>query len=96
MKGTHIFALVATVLWALVLLSGLGVIDSVQSQHVPGYPSAGQVRYYVYYPATLLALLVVGWVGASYRRQFKVPAIALITLALLGLPLYLFFYTGGM
>lgn len=96
MKGTHILGLVTATIWALILLMGLGAIDGVRSQHVPGFPSAGQLRYYVYFPATLLALVIALWAVAAYRRQLKVPAITLLWLALLALPGYLFFYTGGM
>jgi hypothetical protein len=95
MKGTHILGLVTAILWALVLLMGLGGIDGVRSQHVPGFPSAGQMRYYVYFPAALLTLVIAAWTFAAHWRQFKTPAITLIALALLALPGYLFFYTGG-
>ena len=96
MKGTHILALAATTLWALVLLMGLGGVDSVRSQHVLGYPAAGQIRFYVYFPATVLALVVATWALSIYRRQFKALAATVIALTLLLLPGYLFFYTGGM
>jgi len=96
MKGTHLLGLITAILWAFVLVMGLGGIDGVRSQHVPGYPSAGQMRYYVYFPAAVLALVIATWAFASHRRQFKPPVIALIALALLALPGYLFFYTGGM
>jgi hypothetical protein len=95
MKGTHILALIATTLWALVLIMGLGGIDSVRSQHALGYPSAGQVRFYVYLPATVLVVVVAAWALSIYRRQLKTLAAVLITLSLLVLPGYLFFYTGG-
>lgn len=75
---------------------GLGGIDGVRLQHVPGFPSSGQMRYYVYFPAALLALVIAAWTLAAHWRSFKAPAVVLITLALLALPGYLFFYTGGM
>jgi hypothetical protein len=96
MKGTHILGLVTAILWALILLMGLGGIDGVRSQHAPGFPSADQVHYYVYFPAALLALVVATWTFAAYWRPFKAPAVVLIALALLALPGYLFFYTGGL
>jgi hypothetical protein len=96
MKGTHILGLVTATLWALLLIMGLGGIDSIRSQHVPGFPSTGQLRYYVYFPAASLALVIAAWVLAAHWRQFKVPAVILIALALVALPGYLFFYTGGM
>jgi len=95
MKGTHILALFAMTLWALVLLMGLGGIDGVRAEHVLGYPSAGQIGYYVYFPATVLALVVSAWMLSIYRRQLKAFAATVIMLTLLLLPGYLFFYTGG-
>lgn len=96
MKGTHTLSVITATLWALILLMGFGGIDSVRSQHVPGFSSAGQIRYYVYFPATLFALVIALWALAARFRQFKAPAVALIALALLVLPGYLLFYTGGM
>jgi len=96
MKGTHILALITATLWALILVMGFSGIESVRSQHVPGFPSAGQIRYYVYFPAALFALVIVMWALAARWRQLKAPALALVALALLVLPGYLVFYTGGM
>ena len=96
MKGTHILGLVTTTLWALILLMGLGGTHGVRSQNVPGFPSPDQMRYYLYLPAALLALVVAAWAFAAHWRPFKGPAIVLITMVLLAVPGYLFFYTGGM
>ena len=95
MKGTSIFAFVTATLWALILLMGFGGIDSVRSQHVPGYPSAGQIHYYVYFPATLLTLVIFAWALAARWRRLKILSLACILLAFFVLPCYLFFYTGG-
>jgi len=95
MKGTSILAFVTATLWALILFMGFGGVDSVQSQHVPGYPSAGQIHYYVYVPAALLALVIFSWASAARWRRLKIFALPTILLALLFLPGYLFFYTGG-
>jgi hypothetical protein len=96
MKGTHILALTTAILWAIVLLMGFGGIDSVQSQHAPGFPSAGQMRYYIYAPALILGLTIAAWILATRWPKFKALSIALITFALIALPADLFFYTGGM
>jgi hypothetical protein len=95
MKGTHILGLITVSLWIFFLLVGLGLIDSVRSQHVPGYPSAGQIRYYIHFPAAVLALVIATWVLAAHWRPFRGPAVLLITLSLLALPGFLLFYTGG-
>jgi hypothetical protein len=95
MKGTHIVALIATILWVIVLLMGFGGIESVRSQRVPGYPSLGQMRYYIYFPTVVLALIVAAWAVAVRYRPIKMPALFVILAALLCLPCYLFYYTGG-
>lgn len=95
MKGTHILGLTAAVLWALMLIMGAGGLDSVRSQHVPDFPSAGQIRFYIDLPAFVLAAIVAAWAAAVRWRWLIAPAVALITLALLALPVYLFFYMGG-
>jgi hypothetical protein len=53
------------------------------------------MRFYVYLPATVLVVVVAAWALSIYRRQLKTLAAVLITLSLLVLPGYLFFYTGG-
>jgi hypothetical protein len=95
MKGTHILALVVTTLWAIALLKGFDSIDLMRSQQIPGWPSAGNIRYFVYVPAALLALVVSAWALAVRWRLIKVPAVIFILLALLVLPVYLLAYTGG-
>ena len=96
MKSSKILAFLVTTLWAVILLMGFGSINAVRSQHAPGFPSAGQIHYYVYVPAIMLALVVALWVVAARYPSIRIPAVFLIVLALLALPGYLFFYTGGM
>jgi hypothetical protein len=96
MKGTHILALTATTLWAIALLMGFSAIDLMRSQHISGWPSAGQIRYHVYIPATLLPLIVSAWALAVRWPRIKVSAVIFILLVVLMLPIYLLAYTGGM
>jgi len=77
-------------------MMGLSAIGGVRSQHVPGYPSAGQIHFYVYFPAAILALVIAARILASRRQWLQILATPLITLALFVLPVYLLFYTGGM
>jgi hypothetical protein len=95
MRGTHIIALIAATLWVFALYAGLNGLDLVRAQHIPGWPSAGQIRYYVYIPAALLLLMVSAWGIAVLWRSIKVPVVIFILLTLLVLPVYLLAYTGG-
>jgi hypothetical protein len=95
MKGTHILGLVTATLWAIALLMGFNSIDLMRSQHISGWPSAGNIHYFIYIPTALLALVVSAWVLAVRWRRIKVPAVIFILLALLVLPVYLLAYSGG-
>jgi hypothetical protein len=95
MKSTLVLALTAGAFWALILMMGFAGIDGVRSQNVPGFPSDGQLRYYLYFPAAVLALVVT--TGAlSIRFAFLRTLVILVAVAaLLCLPCYLIYYTGG-
>jgi len=95
MKRIHILALVAATVWVLVLVMGVRGIGGVRAQHVLGYPSAWQMRYYIYLPATVAALVVAAWALSISRPPIRAVAIALMAFTLLLLPCFLFFYTGG-
>ena len=95
MKGTHILSLIAASLWALLILTGIQGVNAVLSQQVPGWPSPGQIHYYVYIPAIMFALIVSGWALIIRWRRLKVFTVTFIVLALLVLPVYLLAYTGG-
>jgi len=96
MTISKVLAFLVTTLWAIVLLMGIGSINSIRSQHAPGFPSAGQIQYYIQFPAIMLAVVLALWVLAARYPSIRFPAVSLIALALLALPGYLFFYTGGM
>jgi hypothetical protein len=93
MKAMHVLALTAAVAWLAFLVMGIGGIDGVRSQHVPGYPSEGQVRYYQI-PVGVLALIATSWV-LGVRWKLRALAIAVAGIALLGMPGYFVFFTGG-
>jgi hypothetical protein len=52
----RIAASLGCLLWALFTYLGYEGMASVTRQHAPGYPSAGQWHYYVYFPLTMLAV----------------------------------------
>jgi hypothetical protein len=94
MKAVHVLAFTAAALWFAFLLVGLSGIDGVRSQHVPGYPSNVQLRYYLHIPLGVLAAVAISWIAAA-RWRLKATATAVAVMALLGLPCYLLFFTGG-
>ena len=95
MKGTHIFALIVAVLWGAAIQMGLSGMDLARSQQIQGWPSIGQVHYYVHFPIFMLALVVAAWSLAARWPRFKTPASILLALAFLVLPVYFLAYTGG-
>ena len=94
MKKRSIASLVVAAAWALLVLSGFGVIQSVQGQHAVGYPDVLQMGYYVGIPivGVVLALL-----GAILGQRLKTEStIALPLLCLVALPIFILSYTGGL
>jgi hypothetical protein len=87
--------LTAISLWSLILVMGFAGIDGVRSQNVPGYPSDDQLRYYIYIPTGVLALVGITW-ALSVRFRFLRALLALVAVAaLLSLPSYLYYFSGG-
>jgi hypothetical protein len=95
MRSALVLTLPAAVLWALVLVVGFAGIDGVRSQNVPGYPSDGQLRYYIYLPLSVLALVASTWALSRRHRFLRALAGAVALVSLLCLPYYLQYYTGG-
>jgi hypothetical protein len=80
-------------LWGFLTYLGYVLIAGVAERHVPGYPSSGQWRYYVYFPLIMLAISV-----ASLLTAKRLPRGVFITIWLLQLFVvlpFLFVYTGG-
>ena len=59
MRGANIFTLIAALAWFGLSLIGLSLIQGVVSQHVPGYPSSGQIQFLIVYPALVAAALII-------------------------------------
>ena len=95
MKRTHILAFAATALWAIALRIGFNGIDLARSQHIAGWPSAGNIRYFIYAPAILFSLTVSAWALAARWQRLRVSAVIFFLLAILALPVYLLGFTGG-
>jgi len=94
MKPSYVLAGIASAVWALFALIGYRSIEDLRGQHVPGYPSSGQVNFYFHFPIAVLLIVLIA-LAASHYRSFKVPAIILYALSLAAVVPYLFGYTGG-
>ncbi len=95
MKVKFLLVLTAIVLWSLILMVGFSGIDGVRSQNTAGYPTYGQLRYYIYIPIGVLTAVGVSWALSVRLRLLKaLPALVAVA-ALLCLPPYLYYYTGG-
>ena len=90
----RIAATVSALIWGALLYLGISLTSNVVRQHVPGYPNAGQVHYYEWFPAFMLLLCILLAVVA--KRTPKALFTALWFIQLLLLVLFLFGYTGGM
>jgi hypothetical protein len=95
MKVTFALVLTAISLWSLILVMGFAGIDGVRSQNVPGYPSDDQLRYYIYIPTGVLALVGITWALSVRFRLLKALLALVVVAALLSLPSYLYYFTGG-
>jgi hypothetical protein len=96
MLRTNIFASVTCFLWVLALWLGIGLIDGVTRQNVPGYPNSGQMTYYVFIPAGVVLILVSTIAHFNFVKRSPRILTIISVLALLYLPFYLILSGGGM
>ena len=98
MGCSHVAAVVGCIVWALITLMGLDLTSGVVAQHVAGYPSAEQLRYYVYFPALMTCVALALVLLMSFRRvpsAIKTIAAAATVLVWLTIPFFMLPYTGG-
>jgi hypothetical protein len=88
----RIAASLTSLLWGFFTYIGYDLISDVARRHVPGYPSAGQWHYYVYFPLSM-ALVSVGLLLLA--RRIPVPLFVTIWLLQLFLILPFFYGYGG-
>jgi hypothetical protein len=89
----RIAASFTSLLWGLFTYIGYNGASGVAERHVPGYPSAGQWQYYVYFPLIMLIISV----GLLLLGR-KMPVALFVTIWLLQIFIFLSFllgYTGG-
>ena len=93
MKKRTIASLVISAIWALLVWSGISGIQGIVEQHADGYPSTGQVVYYVGVPILAFALSLLSAIACQKLKWDTVILLPVILIFLL--PLYILFYGGG-
>jgi len=97
MLWIRILGLVNLVVWAFWVWTGVGLSRGVVDQHVPGYPSAEQIEYYIGIPALMIAVCL-GFVALTFfgkgRLTSNTAAVVLVAALFAVLP-FMFFYGGG-
>ena len=93
MKTPYVTATITGSLWALLVVMGLSTVRGARS--LPAHLAAAQANYYFYFPLAMLGLVIAAWLIGRYRAG-RFIAYVVYALALLALPCYLLFYTGGM
>jgi hypothetical protein len=86
---------ISMLIWGALTVLGWSLVDGVREQHVPGYPVPEQIYYNIVFPLALTALSLALFAPTWWRRGGCLLAV-LGGLMLAMLPLYLFYYTGGM
>ena len=95
MRRANILTGCAVFAWAALLLVGASLIRGVTGQNVPGYPSSGQIEFYLLYPALAIAVLVAcAWLFKGISRRPSLLAF-LSGAALLAVLPYIMFFGGG-
>ena len=94
MKKTAIVAIVGAVLWGSLALLGLDLLKGVSAQNAPGYPNAGQLRYYLYFPLVMLSTsLLFALLSMRYRLGGAFGCAPLLIILMIA-P-FMLAYTGG-
>ena len=81
--------------WVGWLWLGMRLIEAVIQQHVPGYPTIGQIDFLIGIPLKIVAILLLAIAGASAFTRLSLALVIVATLALFGVLPYVFFYGGG-
>ena len=76
-------------------MSGYGLIEGVRARQVPGYPSSGQINYYIIVPS--IVALAVGSAGICiWFGRFKTLAHIALVISFVFLFPYLIASSAGM
>ena len=93
MNKTRIVSFLSFVLWGALVYLGVVVSTNAARQGVPQYSNLGQVRFYLMFP---LAMAFLAACLSIFATKIPKPLLIALSLAQLALiPVYFFFYTGG-
>jgi len=101
MRVANVLMMLPLTLWSLMFVMGYSLYDGVKSQHVPGYPNAGQFHYYVLTPAItagalILVMVACNWLGRRLSPTAGTAAMLVAVVAsMIFLGAFLLPYTGG-
>ena len=95
MRIFKVIGVVIGAIWALLVISGLSAVRQAKLHNLPADMIAGKASYYLYFPLAVLVFVIGAWALSRYR-PVRLLAYGIYTLAVLTLPCYLLFYTGGM
>jgi len=96
--AANILAGLDCVFWGGLLWLGINFAERVTAQHVPGYPNATQIFFYIGVPAGVTAALILSAVILNFvvRSPISSTLLGILSfLALLAVPFYLAIYGGG-
>ena len=92
--GRRIVSGLFAALWGYLAYIGFGLTENVVARRVPGYPSAGQWHFYVFFPA---AMLLLGAAVALFPKRLPAALFAgLVAVEILPIIPFLLVYGGGM
>ena len=94
MRGMHVFFALNLLIWGGLALLGVGLTDGVANRHVPGYPNAGQIDYYVWTPVAMVAIAL-GTYLLSYLRRATWLCLTVEICAFLFFFPHMLSFTGG-
>ena len=95
MRLSYTLAAIVGSIWLLLALSGLSAVRHAKLHHLPVDIVAGRASYYLHFPLAVLAFIVGALIITRYE-PVRFLAYVIYAFAMLALPFYLFFYTGGM
>jgi len=93
MIAANIIAAVITSIWIMMLRVGFSIVQGVVDQHVAGYPSRGEVIFWIGMPSMMLIAILLTAIFANAIRRSPALLGFVSVGTLLPFPLYIF--SGG-
>lgn len=90
----RVLVAINVLVWGGLTWMGAGLLRNVAAQHIDGFPSGGQLIYYLYIPVVLLLLSLIGLAVSRYTRFRRTALVLEIALLAYFVP-FILPYTGG-